>query len=175
MLCELGKNRLGAVAGMNRNIGVDEISQDRATPLIPPVQRNIDRLPFFDARGFWHAAQGGHRILQTAAGGKNRDDVTQSRNFKIDVGIRIGKLGRDANRLTVAGFKRTGSRHRTLFQDQINALGHEGGVANWYVNPCIDGARDHTSDADIDAELTAPSRSAEFLRASVAARHGDPR
>jgi hypothetical protein len=123
MLCELGKNRLGAVAGMNRNIGVDEISQDRATLLIPPAQRNIDRLPFFDARGLWHAAQGGHRILQTVAGGKNRDDVTQSRNFKIDVGIRIGKLGRDANSLTVAGFERASPRHRISFQDQFNLFG----------------------------------------------------
>ena len=56
MFCEPGKNRVGAVAGMNCDIAVDEISQDRAKPLIPLAQRNIDRLPFFDARGLWHAA-----------------------------------------------------------------------------------------------------------------------
>jgi hypothetical protein len=71
MFCELGKNGVGAIAGMNRDIGIDEIGQDRAAPSIPPTQRNIDRLPFFDARGLWHAAQGGHRILQTVAGGND--------------------------------------------------------------------------------------------------------
>jgi len=120
MFCELRKNRVAAVAGMNGDIGVDQISQDRATPSIPPAQRNIDRLPPFDTRGLWHAAQGGHRILQTVVGRKNRDDVTQSCNFKIDVGIRIGKLGRDANGLTIAGFERASPRYRTLFQDQVD-------------------------------------------------------
>jgi hypothetical protein len=112
MFCELGKNRVGAIAGINRDIGVDEIAQDGATPLIPAAQRNVDRLSLFDARGLWHAAQGGHYIFQTVAGRKNRDDVTQSRNFEIDVGIRIGKLGRDADRLTVAGFESASPRHR---------------------------------------------------------------
>jgi hypothetical protein len=68
VFCELGKNRVGANAGMKRDIGVDEISRDRATPLIPPAQRNFGHLLLFDARGLWHAAQGGHRILQPVAG-----------------------------------------------------------------------------------------------------------
>ena len=130
MFCELGKNRVGAIASINRDIGVDEIRQDRATPLIPRAQRNIDRLPFFNALGLWHAAQGRHRILLTVAGGKNRDDVTQSRYFKIDVGIRIGKLGGDANGLTVAGFECASPRHRISFQDQINRFARQDGGAN---------------------------------------------
>jgi hypothetical protein len=63
MLCQLGKNCVGAIAGMNGDIGVDKVSQDRATPSIPPSLRNLDWLPLFDARGLWHAAQGGNRIL----------------------------------------------------------------------------------------------------------------
>jgi hypothetical protein len=51
MLHQLVKNRVGAVAGMNGDIGVDKVCQDRATPSIPPAQRNIDRLPLFDAGG----------------------------------------------------------------------------------------------------------------------------
>jgi hypothetical protein len=56
MLCQLDKNCVGAIAGMNDDIGVDKVSQDRATPSIPRSQRNFDLLPLFDARGLWHAA-----------------------------------------------------------------------------------------------------------------------
>jgi hypothetical protein len=112
MLHQLVKNRVGAVAGMNGDIGVDKVCQDRATPSIPLAQRNIDRLPLFDAGGLWHAAQGGDPLLQTIASGKDCNDVTQSRDFEIDNGIGIGKLGRNAHSLAVAGFEHTGPRHR---------------------------------------------------------------
>ena len=171
MFCELGKNCVGAIAGMNRDIGVDEISQGRATPSIPPAQRNIDRLPFFNALGLWHAAQGGHRILQTVASGKNGDDVTQSRNFKIDVGIRIGKLGRDANGLTIVGFECASPRHLEPCSKIISMhLGMKmvppmGILIHVYTALAI-----KPRDAGTDVELTAPFRSAEFLRKSVSAR-----
>jgi hypothetical protein len=149
MFCELGKNCVGAIAGMIREIGIDEVSQDCATPLIQRAQRNIDRLPFFDARGLWHAAQGGDHILQTIASRKNCDDVTQSRNLKIDVGIHIGKLGRNANSLAIAGFL-------------VSPMGM---LIHVYTALAI-----KPRDGGIDVELTAPFRSAEFLRETVAAR-----
>jgi hypothetical protein len=114
MLRQLGKNCVGAVAGMDGDIGVDKISQDRTTASIPPTQRNIDRLPLFDAGGLWHAAQGCDSVLQTVASGKNCDHVTQTCDFKIDVGIRVGKLSRNANRLAVARFEHAGPGHRGL-------------------------------------------------------------
>ena len=88
MLCQLDKNCIGDIAGMNGDIGVDKVSRDRATPSIPPSQRNFDRLPLFDAKGLWHAAQGGNRILQTVASRDDCEDVTEASDFKIDVGIR---------------------------------------------------------------------------------------
>jgi hypothetical protein len=52
MLCQLDKNCIGAIAGMNGDIGVDKVSRDRATPSIPPSQRNFDRLRFSTGEGF---------------------------------------------------------------------------------------------------------------------------
>jgi hypothetical protein len=137
MLCQLDKNRVGAIAGMNGDIGVDKVSQDRATPSIPPSQRNLDRLPLFDARGLWHAAQGGNRILQTVARGDNCDDVTEACDFKIDVGIRIGQLGRNANSLAIAGFENTGPWHRSLVPRSSELMALEDPAGDEHANPCI--------------------------------------
>jgi hypothetical protein len=72
---------------VNSDVGVDEVCQQGATPSIRPAQRYINRPPFFYPTGLWHAAQGGNRVLQTVASRKNRDDVAQSCDFEIDVGI----------------------------------------------------------------------------------------
>src|SRR5215831_6140552 len=82
-------------------------------PSIPLAQRNIDRLPLFDVTGLWHAAQGGDCILQAAASRENRDDISQSRDHEVDVGVRIGKLRRNADSLAIAGFEHSGPSHRS--------------------------------------------------------------
>jgi hypothetical protein len=67
MLGQLGESRVGAIARMTGDIGVDEISQDRPTPSIPTAHRNIDRLPLFDASGFGmrrSAATASFRLLR---------------------------------------------------------------------------------------------------------------
>jgi hypothetical protein len=136
VLRELLKNRVGTVAGMDRDICVDKISPDRTTPLVPPAQRDIHRLPFFDLRGLWHPAQDRDRILQTVARRKNRDDVTHSRDLEIDVGIRIGELGRNANGLAIAGFEHAGPRHGSI-PNLSASIARERMPASQHVNPCI--------------------------------------
>ena len=117
MLCQLVENRVGAVAGMNGDISVEKVCQEPTTPSIPPTHRNIDRLPLLDVRGLWHAAQGGDCILQAVASGKNRDDLTQSYDLEIYVGIRVGELGRYANSLAIAGFEHAGPSHGVFFRN----------------------------------------------------------
>jgi len=117
MLCQLVENRVGAVAGMNGDIGVEKVCQEPTTPSIPPTQRNIDRLPLLDVRGLWHAAQRGDCILQAVASGENRDDLTQSYDLEIYVGIRVGELGRYANSLAIAGFEHAGPSHGVFFRN----------------------------------------------------------
>ena len=51
VLRQFDKNCVGAVAGMNGDVGIDQVCQDRTTPSIPPTQRNLYRLPIFDAGG----------------------------------------------------------------------------------------------------------------------------
>jgi hypothetical protein len=63
MLCEFTKDGIGAVAGMNSDIGVDEISQDLTTRSISPAEGQFDGLPLFDVRRLWHAPQSGNCIL----------------------------------------------------------------------------------------------------------------
>src|SRR5215471_14587308 len=88
---------------------------------VASASRNVDRLPFFDPRRLWHPAQDLDCILHTVARRKNRDDVTHSRDLEIDVGIRIGKLGRNANGLAIAGFEHAGPRHRSLSRKQMGS------------------------------------------------------
>ena len=117
MLRQLVKNRVGAVAGVNGDISVEKVCQEPTTPSIPPTHRNIDQLPLLDVRGLWHAAQRSDCILQAIASGENRDDLTQSYDLEIYVGICVGELGRYANSLTIAGFKHAGPSHGVFFRN----------------------------------------------------------
>jgi hypothetical protein len=136
MLCQLVENHVSAVAGMNGDISVEKVCQEPTTPSIPPTHRNIDRLPLLDVRGLWHAAQGGDCILQAVASGENRDDLTQSYDLEIYVGIRVGELGRYANSLAIAGFEHAGPRHGSI-PNLSASIARERMPASQHVNPCI--------------------------------------
>jgi hypothetical protein len=100
---------------MNRDVGVDKVGHDPAEPLIPPPQRNLDRLPFFDVTWFGHAPKSGNDIAHGVARREDRDDVAKTRYFEIDVRVLVGELGRNAYGLAISRFERTGPGHLQLF------------------------------------------------------------
>ena len=56
MLSQFIENSIRAVAGMDRNIGVDEIGHDRATPSVPLAHGDFDGFSLFDGWWLGHAA-----------------------------------------------------------------------------------------------------------------------
>ena len=48
MVSQFVKNSVRPIAGMDGDIGIDEIGHDRVTPLVPLAHGDIDRLSFFD-------------------------------------------------------------------------------------------------------------------------------
>jgi hypothetical protein len=78
------------------------VSQESANPSVPASQRDIDRLSFFGHWRLGHAAELGHDFFQAIPSRGDRDDVIETGNLQIDVGVGVGELRRDSNSLAVA-------------------------------------------------------------------------
>ena len=115
MLRQSDKDRLGTIASVNGDIGIDKVGQARTRCSISRAHRDFDGPPLLNPSRFWHATQSSHRVFQAVAGWKDCDDVAKPGDFQIDVGIGIGQLSRNANGLAVAGFEDAGARHRNEF------------------------------------------------------------
>ena len=111
MLDQTVEDRIRAVAGMNGNVGVEEIGHGGAGWLFLPPYRDIDRLPFLDTARLGHAPKRGHNIAHIGTGGKNGDDVAETGDFQIEIRIRVGQFCRYPNGLAVAGFEGSSPRH----------------------------------------------------------------
>jgi hypothetical protein len=138
MLRQSRKDGFGAIAGMNGDIRIEQVSQSAPGPLIAPAQGYFDRLPFFDPQWFWHAPQGSNRVFQAVAGWKDCDYVAKPGDFQIDVGIGISQLCRNANGLAITGFEHARPRHLSCFRDILKVFApqmYRGARTN--VNPCI--------------------------------------
>ena len=111
MFGELIENLVRAIAGMNGDIGIDEVGHGFDGLSISSANRHFNRPPLFNMARLGHAPESSNDVTHTVARRKNRDDVAQTINFQIEFDIRIGKLRWDANRLAVTGFERASSGH----------------------------------------------------------------
>jgi hypothetical protein len=119
MLSQLPEDGVRTIAGMDRDVCVDKVGHYFVAASLL-AYGHFDRYSFLNAPRLWHTPQCRNYILQAVARGKDRNDITEARDFQINVRIGVGQLGRNPYRLAIAGFEDTGSWHRS-FCPSINA------------------------------------------------------